>query len=212
MKKIIALGLAIMLLLGMLSGCGKADELEMSAVAGAWVTVKADTAEEATALLESIEAYEEELALADVNSLEYVKVACFMENGSYYLGYDVEGTKACVRDFYDRYFNALYEGRSTLNDLYSETFDEMTLEEFLQCFAEIYGRESYAQLLDSLAEGAYDYASLEEPTETGTFHISGQDLMCTVTGTNVEEALGAAVAEGVLTLTYADGVEVYTKK
>jgi len=188
------------------------EELAMEEVAGTWVTVKADTAEEATSLLEIIDVYEEEMALADLNTLEYVKVFCVMENGSYYFGYDVEGTKACVRDFYDGYFNNLYEGRTTLNEVYSLTFDEMSKEEFLQCYAEIYGRDDYTQLLDSLAENAYNYESLEEPFETGTFKISGYDLMCTVTGTNVEEALGVKVEEGVLTLTYADGVETYTKK
>lgn len=208
MKKIVSMALALMLVVSMLTGC---SDIKMEELAGTWVTVKADTQEEAMGLLENIEAYEEEIALTDLDSLEYVKVVGFNEDGTYYFGYDVEGTMACVRDFYDRYFKALYEGRTALNEAYGETFDEMSEGEFRQFYADLYGYVDYIEMLDTFAEIAYDYEALEEPLETGRFTIDGDDLMCTIDGEYEAESLGAAVEEGVLTLTYSDGVEVYSR-
>lgn len=207
MKKILSMALVLVLMLGLLTGC---SSIKMEDLNGTWVTVKEDTEEEAMGLLENIEAYEEEIALADLNSLEYVKVVGF-DDGDYYFGYDVEGTMACVRDFYDRYFEALYEGRTTLNEAYGTTFDDMSESEFRQFYAELYGYVDYIEMLDHFAEIAYDYEGLEEPYETGVFEIDGDDLMCTITGEYEAEALGVELEEGTLTLIFADATEVYTR-
>jgi len=211
MRKILAAAVAVLMAAGILSGCSLLGGIKLEELEGTWCMVKEDTREEAMSLLENIEAYEEEIALADLDSLEYVKVVHFASNKTYYYGYDVEGTKACVRDFYDRYFNALYQGRSTLNEAYGEVFDDMSQAEFRQYYAELYGYTDYIELLDTFAEIAYDYEALEDPTETGTFQISGDEILCTITGENVEEAMGVKLDADTLTLTYIDGVEVYTR-
>ena len=211
MKKYMSVALAAVLLVSLLAGCSLFG-LSKDDVLGTWVTVKPDTQEEAMGLLENIDAYEEEIALADVNCLEYVKLVEFRENGTYYFRYDVEGTKACVRDFYDTYFNALFEGRATLEEAYGEDFVSMTQAEFRQYFATIYGYTDYIEMLDDFAQIAYDYEALEEPMETGTYSVEGDQILTTVSGEYKEEAMGAKLEDGVLTLTYVDGVEVYTKK
>lgn len=219
MKKAIVLTLAAVMVAGILSGCGLVGSLlgsllsglKIEDLEGTWVAVVADTREEASALLENIEAYEEEIALADLDSLQYVKVVHFDSDKTYYFGYDVEATKACVRDFYDRYFDALYEGRTTLNEAYGEVFDGMNRVDFQQYYAEIYGYDDYDKMLDTFAESAYNYESLEEPMETGTFRISGGDILCTITGSSLEEELGVSLEDGILTLIYVDGIEAYTR-
>ena len=211
MKKYMSVALVAALLVSLLAGCSLFG-LSKDDVLGTWVTVKPDTQEEAMGLLENIDAYEEEIALADVNCLEYVKIVEFREGGTYYFRYDVEGTKACVRDFYDTYFNALFEGRATLEEAYGEDFVSMTQAEFRQYFATIYGYTDYIEMLDDFAQIAYDYEALEEPMETGTYSVEGDQILTTVSGEYKEEAMGAKLEDGVLTLTYVDGVEVYTKK
>jgi hypothetical protein len=42
--------------------------------------------------------------------------------------------------------------------------------------------------------------------------VDGDQILTTISGEYTEEAMGAALEEGVLTLTYIDGEEVYTKK
>ena len=211
MKKYMSVALVAALLVSLLAGCSLFG-LSKDDVLGTWATVKPDTQEEAMALLENIDAYEEEIALADVHCLEYVKIVEFREGGTYSFGYDVEGTMACVRDFYDTYFNALFEGRATLEEVYGEDFVSMTQAEFRQYFATIYGYTDYIEMLDDFTQIAYDYEALEEPMETGTYSVEGDQILTTVSGEYKEEAMGAKLEDGVLTLTYVDGVEVYTKK
>ena len=211
MKKFLSVALVATLLVSLLAGCGLLG-LSKEDVLGTWTTVKPDTQDEAMALLENVEAYEEEIALADLDCLEYVKVVEFHEDGTYCFRYDVEGTMACVREYYDTYFNALYEGRSTLEEAYGEDFVSMSQAEFRQYYAELYGYTDYIEMLDEFAQIAYDYASLEEPYETGSYSVEGDQILTTISGEYTEEAMGAELEEGVLTLTYIDGVEVYTKK
>ena len=211
MKKYLSFALVAVLMVSLLAGCSLFG-LSKEDVLGTWKTVKADTQEEAMGLLENIEAYEEEIALADLDSLEYVKVVEFHEDGTYCFRYDVEGTKACVREYYDTYFNALFEGRATLEEAYSEDFVSMSQAEFRQYFASLYGYTDYIEMLDDFAQIAYDYAALEEPYETGSYSVEGDQILTTISGEYTEEAMGAALEDGVLTLTYIDGTEVYTKK
>ena len=208
MKMYVSLALVAVLLVSLLAGCGLAKD----DVLGTWTTVKADTRDEAMGLLENIEAYEEEIALADVDSLEYVKILKFRTDGTYSFGYDVDGTKACVREFYESYFDALYEGRVTLEAAYGESFAEMSQAEFRQFFAMIYGYTDYIEMVDDFAEIAYDYDALEEPFETGTFQVDFDEIWFLMDGDLQEESAGAKLEDGRLTLTYIDGVETYTKK
>lgn len=211
MKKWFIRALVILLTASLLAGCAPGQGIAMEDLSGTWRTVMPDTREEAMRLLEYIDAYDEEIALADLDSLQYVKYVSFDVDGTYSFGCDVEGTKACVRDFYDRYFDALYEGRTTLNESYSQVFDDMTQEDFRQFLVQVYGRTDYEEMLDAFTQGACDYEILEAPFETGRFELSGKRIVCTVDGESDPEYLDAALEAGVLTLGYIDGVEVYTK-
>ena len=182
-------------------------------ITGIWALEAQDTQVQAQALLLDVEAYTEELALADLDSLKYVKVAEFCEDGTYQFRIDAQGTKACVRSFFDGYFQALYEGRATLNEAYNMTFDEMTREEFLQFYADIYEKENYQVLLDDFAETAYDYEGLSVPTR-GTYKVTGGLVRCTKDGAGEASTLKAERSGEngeYLILTYSDGEEIYTR-
>lgn len=180
-------------------------------VSGSWSSTLKDTPEQARALLEHIDAYEEEIAAADLDSLEYVKTVTFDMEKQYRFGYDVEATRQCVRNFYDGFFNDLYEARTTLNDAYGMDFDAMSKEDFLLFYAEIYGYSTYAELLDDLVENSYDFEELSKPTEVGTYSFEGNRIMCTILGDTQAESLIYAIDGDELTLTYSNAVEVYTR-
>ena len=88
----------------------------------------------------------------------------------------------------------------------------MSQAEFRLYFANLYGFTDYIEMLDSFSQSAYDYEALEEPYETGSYDVDGDQILTVIAGEYTEEAMGAALEDGVLTLTYIDGVEVYTKK
>lgn len=210
MKRVFCAALAIVMLLA-LTGC---SGLKMEDVVGVWETTLPDTEVQAEALLLNVEAYEEEIALADLTSLEYVKVAEFREDELYEFRVDAEGTKVCVRSFFEGYFDALYQGRTTLNEAYGTTFDEMTEEEFKQFYVDLYGCESFDAMLDIFTENAYDYVALEEPLDKGIFSLKGDRIDCVSLGDgesgDIEVVISGDNGEHMM-LTYSDGVENYDR-
>lgn len=209
-KRILVLSLAALLVMGLFAGCeSEADKIAV--LAGTWTMVGQDSEEEAKELLENIDLYEEEIALADLTTLTYKQNVVFTAEKTYHFVYDVEGTIACVREFFVETFAALYEGRATLNEVYGQEFDQMTEAEFQQFYADLYSAENFEALMDQVAEGAYNYEKMAEPWETGTYSIKGDDIMCTITGETQAEALGYSIEDDELTLTYSDAVEVYTR-
>lgn len=209
-KRILALSLAALLVMGLFAGCeSEADKIAV--LAGTWTMVGQDSEEEAKELLENIDLYEEEIAMADLTTLTYKQNVVFTAEKTYHFVYDVEGTIACVREFFVETFAALYEGRATLNEIYGQEFDQMTEAEFQQFYADLYSAENFETLMDQMAEGAYNYEKMAEPWETGTYSIKGDDIMCTITGETQAEALGYSIENDELTLTYSDAVEVYTR-
>ena len=210
MKRVLCVALTLVMLLA-LTGC---FGLKMEEVVGVWETKLPDTEVQAEALLLNVEAYEEEIALADLSSLEYVKVAEFREDKMYEFRVDAEGTKVCVRSFFESYFDALYEGRTTLNEAYGITFDEMTEEEFKQFYVDMYGCESFDSMLDIFTENAYDYVALEEPLDEGIFSLKGDRIDCVSLGDGesgeIEVVISGENGERMM-LTYSDGVENYDR-
>ncbi len=211
MKKTVLFLLILAMVLLTFSGCGPTTAEKIEALSGVWTITLDNTKDAAESLLDTIDAYPEEVALADLNSLDYVQVVEFTTDKTYRFAYDAEGTQACVKAFYESFFDALYEGRSTLNSVYEASFDDMTKEEFQQFYAEMYELASYEEMIDKMAETAYDYEELAEAWETGTYTIKGKNIMCTITGEVMPEALEYAIDGDTLTLTYSNGVEVYTK-
>lgn len=240
MKKALVLTMTLALVLSMLCGCGSIlgsaasssssgdngnrSDAESAVreflnitdpyeeLRGTWTSIVPDTVDEARSLLESIDAYEPELAIADLYCLEYAKTVTFTEDKTYFFGYDIEGTKACVRRFLDTYFNDLYDGRTTLNEPYGMTFDDMSRDEFLTFYAELYSYTNYEEMLDGLTANAYRYDELAvEGIENGTYTIDDDYIMCTITGESVAEGMKYSIDGDQLTLVYTNATEVYTK-
>lgn len=209
-NKILLLVLVAVMVAGLFAGCETAAQ-KLEKLAGTYVMTADGTEEQAEILLENIDLHEEEIAVVDLTSLDYVQIVEFTTEKTYRFAYDVDGTKECVHTFFDGVFADLYDNRSVLNDTYAQDFDSMSEAEFQQFYADLYGFEDFTTLINEMTENAYDWDALGEDWETGTFTISGSDIMCTISGETRAEALGYKLDGTTLTLTYADGTEVYTR-
>ena len=203
MKKFVALFLVIVMALTTFCACESREE-KMQALSGTWLMIQDESPAQARLLLENIDLYEEEIAVADLNSLDYAWVYEFDAEGNYRQTEDVEHNKACVRSFYAGVFDALYENRETFADSYEVDIVNMTQEEMEQFYADMYGYDTFAALMDRFVENAYDYDSRQD-LQNGTYTID-DDMIVTDLGTIVYEIQGDA-----LILRYSDGVEFYTR-
>lgn len=211
MKRYIYLLLCVILAIFLLTACDGSTQEEIEALSGTWVTWEEDTAEQAELLLESIQAYEEEIALADMSSLEVAMLVEFDVEGNYRFAFDADSTRQCVRNFYLAFFEELYEGRVTLNQVYGQTFDDMTREAFYGFYAQLYACTDFDAMLDLFTENAYDYESLGEDIEYGTYTIVGEQIVCTPSGEEQAESIGYEIVGDTLKLIYADAEEIYTR-
>ena len=213
MKKavnILSLFMVIVMIAGVFAGCeSQAEKLEK--LAGTWIMTTDDTEEQAQVLLEGLDLYEEEIALVDLTALDYVKVVEFGMDKTYRFSCDPDGTKACVHTFLEGVFDTLYENRTALNDVYDVEFDEISKTDFLQFYADLYQQTDFDALIDHMVSNAYDYDSLADSFEVGTFSISGSKIKTTINGKSTAEAVGYRINGDQLTLTYSDAVEVYTR-
>jgi len=212
MKSMLTVCLVLVLALS-LCGC-QTNAQRTEELLGTYSITVPDSEEQILALMESIDAYDAEIALVDMNSLEYVKTLTFTESGAYSYAQDPEGVKACVEAFYEGYFEDLYEGRTMLNAAYADmgvAFDDMSRGEFRQFYADLYGFATYEDLLAEFVGGAYDYATLTEPMETGKFRISGSKIYMQASDEFEESQVSYELKEGKLTIHFSDGTEVYDK-
>ena len=212
LKSMLVMGLALILVLS-LCGC-QTNAQRTEELVGTYSITIPDSEEQIMVLMESIDAYDEEIALVDMESLYYVKTLTFTASDSYYYAQDPDGVAACVREFYEGYFSSLYEGRTTLNEVYADMgviFDALTEEEFYLFYAELYGFESYDALIDELVHNAYDYDALTESMEFGKFRVSGSKIYSQAAGEPEETQVNYELENGKLTIYFADGTEVYDK-
>ena len=207
MKKIlkaIVFLLSALTVIGMYMNSRNQNEKAVEQLMGTWKMVAQDSQAQARILLENIDMYEEEIALADLNSLDYVWMYEFTQD-RYRQYEDVASAKACVRAFYEGFFEDLYENRAAVDELYDDDLSGMSWDEFGTFYAGLYSRSSYEELISHFVSVAYSY---EEWTDlnSGTYEIDGDFI---VVGEN--ETIGFTVSGDTLTLRYSDGVEVYTK-
>lgn len=210
LKKIAILAVIIVMAVTMLTSCVSMQE-KIEELSGTWSVKELDTAEQAREILENIDFYEEEIEIADLDSLYDVHFVTFDTEKNYSFVYDVDGTKECVREFLIGVFADMYENRASLNEVYSTEFDQMSEDEFYQYYMDMYSADSFENLIDKLTESTYDFESLAEPWETGTYTISGDKIMCTITGETEAESIGYEIEGDTLTLTFADVVRDYTR-
>lgn len=213
MKKVLSLVLVCLVLAGLLAGCGENMAEKMEALSGTWVLTCPDSEEQARVLLENIDLFEEEMALADLSGLNEVRLLKLEYSGDYSFSMDSDGMRDCVYRFYADTFDRMYEGRASLESLYGDvSFADMSKEEFQAYYAALYSYDDFGEMLNHFADIAYKYEELEEPWETGTFHLDRNKIKMLVTGETEEAYVTYVLQEGTLTLTYSNGEEVYTRK
>lgn len=212
--RILALLLTLVLAASLLCACESIED-KYAALAGTWIMYQPDSEEQVMILLESIDLYEEEIALVDKTSLRYAWIVEFDTAGNIRQAQPVDENKALVREFYEGMFDAFFEGRASLDDLYEDDLSAMSREEFDQFYATLYGFETFEALLDQFVINAYKYDEWTD-LRNGTFTFESNRLSI-VDSVKDENGLPQSYSiiyklEGdTLTLTYSDGEEVYTK-
>ena len=211
-KKIIALLLACVMLVS-LCGCGLLGP-DLEPLYGTWTLVEYLDEDTALTMLESLDFYESEIALADLTSVGLVKYATFSEDGNYSLIYNEEESRQLMHNYFDQLITTLYEGRDALVLDYGNEIKDLTEEEFKQGYAELFGLSTYDELLAMYVENCFDYSVLQDASETGTFEggHAQDEILCKVGGVGEEEVLRFSLENGELHLIYSDGEEVYTRK
>lgn len=143
--------------------------------------------------------------------LYYPAIIELNENRVYRIYIDDEIFRSYICEMLDEVLDALYDGREKLVDVYGEVVMTMTRDEFRQAYAELYGLSSDREFIDIFADSVYDYEEISEPLERGTFTVEGKKLLFTITGETEAEYATYQLNGDTLTLTYSDGVEVYTR-
>lgn len=184
---------------------------QIEKLAGTYVTVKQFDAVDVEDLLTDYDFYPEEIALADLDSLTMPKYVQFQEDKNYTISYDAEAFKDNVEALFRQTFAAMYNGRDQLCDIYDMDLTAMSEEEFLAFYAELYSQDSFDALIYVLTEDAFDYGVIAGDTETGTFTIEDDKILCTITGHTTAESMGYKLEGDTLTLTFSNDVEVYTR-
>lgn len=204
-RKLMALVLACVMLVG-LCGCSLFGP-DLEPLYGTWTLVEYVSEEAAADMLESLDFYESEIALADLTGVGLVKEASFSE-GTYSLTYNIEESRARMYNYFDQLILALYNGRDALVLDYGSEITSLTEDEFKQGYAELFGLSSYEELLNMYVDNCMNYSVLEESADIGILEPgTGKDeILCN------SEVLRFSISGDELTLIYVDGMEVYTRK
>ena len=172
--KILAFLLSVLLAATLLCACESTEE-KYAALAGTWIMYEQDSEEQVMVLLESIDLYEEEIALVDKTSLRYAWIFEFDTAGNIRQAQPVEENKALVREFYEGMFDAFFDGRASLDDLYEDDLSSMNQDEFKLFYAELYGFDTFEALLDQFVQNAYVYDEWTD-LRNGTFTFDSNRL------------------------------------
>ena len=210
MKKICAL-ICALLMLASLAGCSLPG-MSMEDLCGNWESLTYFDAQDTQEILEGLDFYPEEIALADLNGLCIVATVEFKTDKQYNYGYDVDATRAMAEQYFSDFLDTLYENREDLVEAYGETILTMSKDAFLTAYAELFGMTSGQELIEVLAENALDYEALAESTEFGTFRLRLNDIYMKEAGASTEEYVTFKIENDTLTLIYQDGEEVYTRR
>lgn len=203
MKKYIALALVLVMVLT-LSACG----LSKDELCHRWTMMDNFDEDEARETLAAYGFYDEEIALADLNSIGAVRYLTFTKDGNYSYSYDEAASTAKMVTYYDNLLTTIYNNLDSLVEIYGEGVkDEYTEEEFKDLYAYIYDFETYDDLLNAMAEDTFDFS---DAGEKGTYKISGSKVTMYVNGTGDGEYVNCTIENNTLTVRYTNATEIYT--
>ena len=166
-------------------------------------------AESAKKILVNNDFYDEEIALADLNSLYMPRYIEFDTDKNYSFYVDATGYRSNVMAFFRQTFDRMYDNRSQLSGLYDVDLVSMSRDDFLNFYAGLYNQTSFDALIELLAT-TYDYDDLGS-VERGTYTVKGNDILTRVGGFATEESIGYKISGDTLTLTFENGVLTFNK-
>lgn len=209
MRKIAALFLAFVILGGL---CACSAEERKAELIGTWETTGYYDGDAMMELFVYMDLYEEEMALMDPAGIAYVQTVTFLEDNTYTIACDTAASVALAREYYIQVLDSFYENRESLENCYGVYFGAMGRDSFFKFYAELYGVANYEELVDLLTESTVDPDYLAEGEETGTWRVTPWRIYCTIDGEVGEQYIPYRLEDGVLTLEFYEGEQVYTRK
>ena len=204
-------GGVLLVMAALLCACGSSKAQKLEALTGTWTAsdpVEADTVRE---LLSSMDFYEEEIALIDLNSLRDAYYVEFTPDQTYVFSYDVLGIKSNLYAFLSQAFHDMYENRTALNETYSMDFSDMSEADFQMFYAVIYEKEEFSSLLSALVEEAFYYDQLGE-YDGGEFDIVGNKIDFETSSAGETGRCPYEIKGNTLTISFAEGDITFTKQ
>lgn len=175
---------------------------------GTWTCRTEESREYSLALLENFDMYEEELALVQT-PLYTVRYLTFNQDKTYSYATRPETEEACLREFFQGAFDDLYENRESISACYDWDMSALSKEEFLAFYAALYETEDFDALMNLWLESA---GTTIGQYETGTYRIILSKIhMNADDGDDSDGYVTYQLEDNILTLTYGDAVEIYTK-
>ena len=204
MKKILCLTMAVILALS-LCACKR-----QCALVGDWTLTTEVDPHAAIEMMRNMSLCDEELSLV-VTPLYTVKYITFQQDGSFSCYQDSETEKQCVRDFYKAVFDALYDGRAYLSDVYQIDFENSTKEDFIRFYTDLYSVPDYEALIEKFVNRAYDYTSFGE-LFAGSYTEKNGVITLDATDDAYDSTVSYTVKDDVLTLINGETTVIYIKK
>ena len=205
--RIFALALVLVLSVSLLCGCNDNESIQ-----GTWIAVTVDDKEATRDFLESLEFFDEEIALMDLNTMKTVQKLEFREDGTYEMGIDADGCREAMEEFFDGMMEALYNGRASLTEVYGEEIATLSKEEFNQFYAELFGCETIEEFKSVFASEVVDFDGIEEDNETGKYNAAMGTIYFTKDGASEAETAPYEIKGGKLKVDFADVDVEYTKE
>lgn len=209
---ILAVAFAVVVRLGVTTVVDKAFEAGgVKKLTGTYMTQDMISEETAKEILVRNDFYPEEIAYADLGSLYVPKFVEYHSDKTYTYYYDAEGYRSNMESFFRQVFDSMYANRTGLSGLYSADFASMSKADFQAYYASLYSENSFDDLIATLSNGCWDYEAVANDVEVGTYSIDDNKIIYTILGSTIKEHVIYKRSGDTLTLTYSDGVEVYTK-
>lgn len=209
-KRIVPILLAICLAFSFCA-CGKSAQEKLIGTWQGMVYLDSDTAED---VLDALDFTEDEIAVANTDELGYVDEIVFLDNNTYMIKPSENSSIAYLEKYVDSLITACFEAKD-VDVYYGGDLDAATtLEEFQAAYADLFGYDTYDELVTDFAASIYENI-FDQDTENGTYEVRDSDgkIAFTVDGETEAETVEFVFNsdDSAVTITYSDMEVVYER-
>lgn len=181
-------------------------------VEGSWECYERNTTETKTKLFKNIDLTDEEIEIVKYIQSYYVLKYDFNEDGTYKEYYDKDKSFDEAEKFFNQVFETIYKNRSEVSNYYKKQFKldikKMSLKEFKEAMAKLYGVKDYEALLPHLIDVAYKDDAYEEILDEGNYTVDANKIYTNNGSTYITYKI---TDEGGLVLKYSNNERTFKR-